>query len=336
MFVLIVVHAELTGVNTAPNAQAVTPALQGITWLAAFAFVAAGTALGLRYAGCDVGYAQFLGARLLRLLPLFVVLLFFRTYTARGSFSFLGWLDALLTLDYLPTSLGAKNTWASPGWLLGPLFQLYLLFPFIHRFSRTEGMRWLVGLLLAAMIGRFMGLTLGTSPTELNRATMLARLDQFCLGYVAGSLFASSRANLKLVVLGLCLGGLGLALRPATASLPRLNALLPIVEPPSVGLVIASAMLAALMLPLRLARLRLEQLVALLYPCLLFFLPVIDAMRGRGLVRFSTATTSNALLNALLLGLPGTLLAGWAAYTAFELPFRAFLARNTKQKGDAP
>jgi peptidoglycan/LPS O-acetylase OafA/YrhL len=67
-------------------------------------------------------------------------------------------------------------------WAVMVEMQIYLLFPFLHRFGREQGTRYLVGIVSLLLVLRLMGwLVTGTAQT-VSYWTIFGRLDQFVIG----------------------------------------------------------------------------------------------------------------------------------------------------------
>jgi peptidoglycan/LPS O-acetylase OafA/YrhL len=296
--------------------------------LSAAVFVMAGVALGLRYRSATIDQSGFWRRRLLRLLPLFVMLLLFRTFGARGDFVFDRWLDALLSLGYFPKAFADRpGSFAHTSWLLGPLLQLYLVFPFIHRFSQSLGLRWVGGVVAVAVLGRFLAFGVGADAQDLWLHTTIGRLDQFVLGYVTGQLFLRRQHVAVAIVSGLGLGGMGLAAEHWLAPFPNLSVEYRELSPLCLGLVVAATLLLLLEATKPLRASGVSGLLPLIYGAHLFLLPVLDGLVHHGRCRFTLSTTANAALNAAFVAMPLAFCVGWLLKVTFEEPFLAAVQR---------
>jgi len=128
----------------------------------------------------EIDYFQFLRNRLLRIGPLFVVWTFFLFYTEDvDPVKFFVAVVALLN----------RNTVPGGAWTIIIEFQFYLIFPFLLTFTRRLGIRYLVGLLLLALLFRA-GVWYSKNTVQmLAYWTIFGRLDQFILGILGCELY---------------------------------------------------------------------------------------------------------------------------------------------------
>lgn len=124
----------------------------------------------------DVDYGGFVRNRLQRIAPLFVV-----------------WtLVAFYTSQVLPERLFAvifglldRNYYPSAGWTVLVEFQLYLVFPFLLRFWREYGHRYLLGVVAVCALIRLLTWLHFGHAQFLAYWTVFGRADQFILGMLA-------------------------------------------------------------------------------------------------------------------------------------------------------
>ena len=125
-------------------------------------------------------YLEFIRNRILRIAPLFLVWTLYLFYTENIDPTKLAVaMLALLNRDVVP----------GVGWTIIVEFQFYLIFPFLLSFSLRYGIRYLIALVVLAMLFR-----LGTWYTQgsvqvLAYWTIFGRIDQFLMGMIGSELF---------------------------------------------------------------------------------------------------------------------------------------------------
>jgi peptidoglycan/LPS O-acetylase OafA/YrhL len=136
--------------------------------------------------GRSLNYGAFIRNRLLRVAPLLII-----------------WTIVNFELSQLPAErllamlvmLTSRGDFPGLGWTVLIEIQLYFVFPFLLRFSRWYGQKYLVGVVLVALLLRsLIWLTVG-SVQFLAYWTVLGRADQFVLGMLG---FEASRRWPKL------------------------------------------------------------------------------------------------------------------------------------------
>lgn len=123
--------------------------------------------------GKDVEYLPFVRSRLLRIAPLFVLwtLVTFHTTDVQP--------ERLLAVLL---SLLDRGSYPHAGWTVLVEFQIYLIFPFLLRFSRIYGLRYLVGVVAIAALIRCGAFLVKGSAQHLGYWTVFGRIDQFIAG----------------------------------------------------------------------------------------------------------------------------------------------------------
>ncbi|MEI2678295.1 MAG: acyltransferase [Burkholderiaceae bacterium] len=132
--------------------------------------------------GRQVNYPLFFWNRLLRLMPLLLLVLLIhavieavRAHSAQAAFSYL--------LSMVPGFVYPK--WPNGGWSIAVELQFYLLLPLILLLLRAQP-RWLIGLvLLAAVAWRAAYHSMTGEVHSLAYFTIFGRIDQFLLGILA-------------------------------------------------------------------------------------------------------------------------------------------------------
>jgi peptidoglycan/LPS O-acetylase OafA/YrhL len=131
--------------------------------------------------GRAIAYGAFIRNRLLRIYPLFVLLLATGVYAHPESFAPGAFLQTLLLGANLPGGL-ETGAIGSMFWTIAVECQFYLLFPFLLAFLTRYGWRWLVGALVLCLVLRVVALGEGAHARALTYVTLVGRLDQFLLG----------------------------------------------------------------------------------------------------------------------------------------------------------
>jgi peptidoglycan/LPS O-acetylase OafA/YrhL len=136
----------------------------------------------------EVIYGGFVYNRILRIFPLFLFIYISSIYLFPESYSFLGLLQGVLLQSNLPGSAYVEP-FTALFWTIAVEFQFYLLFPFLLRFQRHYGRRYLLLVIVLLLTMRLIGLALGANARDFSYATIVGRLDQFILGMLLALLF---------------------------------------------------------------------------------------------------------------------------------------------------
>lgn len=177
-----------------------------------FFIVLSGFLFSVSALGKQVIYGAFIRNRILRIAPLFVLILVVGSIANPTSYSFLGVLQTLLLQADFP---GAAQGGAFSGmfWAVAVEFQLYLIFPFLHHFTERYGLRWALACIALCVALRLLAASVGSSnPRDIAYAHVLGRLDQFVIGMLAARLFRRIETRrlpwgaISLLAIGLVLG----------------------------------------------------------------------------------------------------------------------------------
>jgi peptidoglycan/LPS O-acetylase OafA/YrhL len=144
--------------------------------------------------GHGVVWTRFMANRLLRIYPLYLLLLVMGLAAAPAAFSLGGLLTDLLGLGNLPGALGLGPV-SVMFWAIAVEMQFYLIFPLLSAVLNRFGVGQFVRLLGGVVIVRTMVWAL-TGAHEANAMLYYnigGRIDQFLLGMVAAWLFAHRR-----------------------------------------------------------------------------------------------------------------------------------------------
>lgn len=147
--------------------------------------------------GREIVYRDFLRNRVLRILPLFLVIYLLATSIGRDKFQPQDLLYLFVTnLGLAPTS-GTVITGAA--WSISLEFLFYLVFPFLARFTLERGIAYLGGWLVLMVFFKVAAYTVNDNSTLMYFSTWVGRFDQFLIGMAAAMLHAQWRAQLARV-----------------------------------------------------------------------------------------------------------------------------------------
>ena len=131
-----------------------------------------------------IAYWPFLRNRLLRIYPMYLVVLVLGASLTPQLDLAGGILRYVLpTANYGPVLFGVAPVMA---WAVAVEFQFYLVFPLLHTLMRRHGGGLLMRMLLLAVILRLLLTLGGQDVTLLSYLTIAGRIDQFLLGMAAG------------------------------------------------------------------------------------------------------------------------------------------------------
>jgi peptidoglycan/LPS O-acetylase OafA/YrhL len=166
---------------------------EGHTGVALF-MVLSGFILTVGSLGRDIQYGSFLRNRLLRVGPLYLVVLLVAIAAGGVAFSFLGLLQTVAGFGTLPGGFTA-GPFAMILWTIGVELQFYLVFPLFLRLLNSQGPRPLVLFILSMMAFRVLAaLTApGVDFNQLTYFSLVGRIDQFLVGMLAAWAFPRIR-----------------------------------------------------------------------------------------------------------------------------------------------
>ena len=133
-------------------------------------------------------YRDFLRNRLLRILPLYLVIFLLATSIGRDKFAPQDLLYLFASnLGLAPTS-GTVITGAA--WTISLEFLFYMVFPFLARFTMERGIVYLGGWLVLLAFFKVAAYTVNANSTLMYFSTWVGRFDQFLIGMAAAMLYA--------------------------------------------------------------------------------------------------------------------------------------------------
>lgn len=174
-------------------------------------------ALGQR----QIAYGDFVRNRVLRILPLYLVIFLVATSISRDKFQPQDLLYLFVSnLGLAPTS---HTVITGAAWTISLEFLFYLVFPFLARFAMERGMRYLAGWLLLLLFFKAAAFTVNTNSTLMYFSTFVGRFDQFIIGMMAAMCYARHGTRISrwapvLVLAALALVVLNTRLMHTTAS----------------------------------------------------------------------------------------------------------------------
>lgn len=157
-----------------------------------------------------IRYGDFLRNRMLRILPLYLVIFMVATSIGRDKFQPQDLLYLFVSnLGLAPTS-GTVITGAA--WTISLEFLFYLVFPFLARFAMEGGMRYLLGWLVLLLFFKAAAFTVNANSTLMYFSTFVGRFDQFLIGMIAAMVYARHSARLHRLAPWLVLGSIALVM----------------------------------------------------------------------------------------------------------------------------
>ncbi|WP_316189886.1 acyltransferase [Bradyrhizobium sp. SZCCHNS1054] len=285
--------------------------------------VLSGFILATGAVGNVVDYRSFLLARILRIYPMLLVCL-----VAAASVQPVSILNILTSLLPLNVSGGVTQSMSGMFWAVAIEFQCYLIFPFLILFSEERGTKYLVQVIILAIVLRYLTvLADGANPKDIAYWTVVGRIDQFCIGMILARLYARSNlSNLKFY-------WFLLATFVVVATLWIFNHLggMPLVKlwkiwwPTVEGLMWAVFIVTYLSVGHRFPAMlmmvftKVGEVSYSVY--LVHFAVIFAAIRKSAYIRLTGNGYYDAILTALLVVAPLSILIGWLAYHTVELPF---------------
>jgi peptidoglycan/LPS O-acetylase OafA/YrhL len=145
--------------------------------------------------GKQIRYYPFIRNRILRIYPMYLIMVFCGIYTYSNTVSFGNVLGSLLLLQGTSAAHNG-GMFTIILWTISTEFIFYLLFPFMSLFIREYGWRILILWVILFMILRILCVSMGASPRDLTYFSILGRMDQFCFGILA-AIYVKTHPNQK-------------------------------------------------------------------------------------------------------------------------------------------
>ena len=183
-----------------------SPIIEGHTAVALF-MVLSGFIFTFGARGSEIGYWAFMRNRVLRIFPLYLLLLVVGIYVYPQNFSLGGLFQDVGFMANLP-GIMQLDPFGAMFWAIAIEFQFYFVFPFLLLFSRRYGLKYLLGIIALFTLFRVGGYLLGADIVNLSYMTIVGRIDQFALGMLAGALYQADRPADRRALLAFVLSSL--------------------------------------------------------------------------------------------------------------------------------
>lgn len=169
---------------------AATVIFEGHTGVTLF-MVLSGFIFAVGTIGKDVSYPRFMANRLLRIYPLFMVIVLVALAANPGAFGFLPFLQTVLGLGNLPGALVLGDISSGALWAVAVEMQFYLLFPLLNKLLTRFGMPTFLRLFAAIAVIRALVwfVTAAPNPDAILYYNLVGRIDQFLIGMIAAWLY---------------------------------------------------------------------------------------------------------------------------------------------------
>lgn len=156
--------------------------------------------------GKELNYSKFIINRVLRIYPLYLVVIFFSLSISPQKFVLAEFFSTVLPL----ANIGLMQTNGAVGmsWAVAIELQFYLVFPFILMVVNKSPCKTVFSILAVALIFRLLAIGLGANPRDISYSQLLGRIDQFVLGMGAAILLRSLSGN-RFVFGFMLVGGAG-------------------------------------------------------------------------------------------------------------------------------
>ena len=289
--------------------------------------------------GKEVQYWPFVRNRILRIYPMYLLLLFFGAYASPDKFSFESFLASAFLFSNTAAALKDVGFTALL-WTISVEFLFYLVFPFINRFKNIFGIKYLFKLLALAIVLRYLAIGLGASPRDISYFTIVGRIDQFLIGMIVASFYKDG--NLSLRYPRWCLVGSVLLVVLSLFALNRMggwvqNAYWKGIWPTYEALIF-STLIITYLFSHRSLNSRYKALTARIgvvsYSIYLLHMPVLLMVQNK---HWYAKVTGNLYWDALISGayiFPVVFILSSATYELIEKPFMGFRTRYLKPIGD--
>ena len=144
--------------------------------------------------GHGVSFTRFMGNRLLRIYPLYLLLAFIGAAAYQSSFTLATFVQLIAGLGNMPGAMALGGV-SVMFWAVAVEMQFYLIFPLLNRILTRSGLGVFVRLLVAiiAVRGLVWAVARAANATAFLYYNIAGRIDQFLLGMIAAWLFVRRR-----------------------------------------------------------------------------------------------------------------------------------------------
>ncbi len=167
---------------------------EGHTAVAAF-MVLSGFIFSFGMLGRRVSYPKFLVNRILRIYPLYGLMLVLSFASFPGSYSLDAFMECVLFQANMPHAL--DDGFLPVAWSIAVEFQFYLLLPLLMRFVDDYGARYLVGVMLLFWWLRLLAATGNAGMRGVSYFSIIGRMDDFVVGAAMGVIYLRRQAWMR-------------------------------------------------------------------------------------------------------------------------------------------
>lgn len=145
--------------------------------------------------GHKIQYLNFIKNRILRIYPLFILLILVGVSAYPNNFSITSLFQTLFCLSNLSGSLNL-GPFSAMFWSIAVEFQFYLLFPFIFNLGEKYKIKKILYILIISILFRIISYLLNANIRDVSYNTIIGRIDQFVIGMIIAKIFNVVQANL--------------------------------------------------------------------------------------------------------------------------------------------
>lgn len=179
----------------APKAPSIGFIVEGHTGVALFFVLSGFLFMTIALQDGEIHYASFIRNRFLRIFPLFLFFFYIAISVGRDNFRAADVLYVFFSnIGLAPTS---NSFITGAAWTISVEFTFYLVFPFLARFAREEGVRYLMRLIGLMLLVKLATYGVSERPTHMFYSTLVGRFDQFLWGMAAAMLWQQRRLWLE-------------------------------------------------------------------------------------------------------------------------------------------
>lgn len=182
--------------------------IEGHTGVALFFVLSGFLFMSIAMNGSGIQYGQFLRNRFLRIFPLFIFFFYISISVGRDDFRAADILYVFFSnIGLAPTS---NSFITGAAWTISVEFTFYLVFPFLAKFSREEGVFYLLRIIGLLLLVKLAAYGVSQRPTHMFYSTLVGRFDQFLWGMMSAMLWQRYRITIerygrRILILGVIL-----------------------------------------------------------------------------------------------------------------------------------